>query len=238
MRVAVGCPHLRWMRLAWKVRLLSARQGGSWGRCGCGTAPRGCRCARPSSRPCGSVLLASTGRVVTTERLVDELWGCSRRHPRWSRSRATYGGVRTPCGGWKALHRAGPALGRGGAFPAGLELWRGTAYKRVPGTAIVAEELPGLSEDDWVPWRNESGPTSRCLLLCSEGLSDLVDLDIVEEPLNRAGSPSQAVKSRWAVAMNASGVDNITIVLIEPGQVSIWAGRVSHRASNSLACSV
>ena len=54
------------------------------------------------------------------------------------------------------------------------------------------------------------------LLLCSDGLSDLVDLETMEEILNSSTDPTRTVKSLWAAAMNASGRDNITIVLVEP----------------------
>jgi serine/threonine protein phosphatase PrpC len=53
------------------------------------------------------------------------------------------------------------------------------------------------------------------LLLCSDGLSDLTDLETMERLLNESDDPTRAVKSLWAAAMNASGRDNITIALVE-----------------------
>lgn len=53
------------------------------------------------------------------------------------------------------------------------------------------------------------------LLLCSDGLSDLVDLETMEELLNRSDESTRVAKSLWATAMNASGRDNITIALVE-----------------------
>jgi serine/threonine protein phosphatase PrpC len=53
------------------------------------------------------------------------------------------------------------------------------------------------------------------LLLCSDGLSDLVDLETMEELLNKPDEPARIAKSLWAAAMNASGRDNITIALVE-----------------------
>ena len=54
------------------------------------------------------------------------------------------------------------------------------------------------------------------LLLCSDGLSDLVSVETMEGLLNGPGGSVRAVKSLWAAAMNASGRDNITIALVEP----------------------
>jgi serine/threonine protein phosphatase PrpC len=52
------------------------------------------------------------------------------------------------------------------------------------------------------------------LLLCSDGLSDLVDHETIEELLGGPGGPGRIVKSLWAAAMNASGRDNITVALV------------------------
>ncbi len=53
------------------------------------------------------------------------------------------------------------------------------------------------------------------VLLCSDGLSDLVDLETMEQLLTGPGGSPRAVKALWAAAMNASGRDNITIALVE-----------------------
>jgi serine/threonine protein phosphatase PrpC len=52
-------------------------------------------------------------------------------------------------------------------------------------------------------------------LLCSDGLSDLLDDSVIEKLLANPGEPSRTVTALWAAAMNASGRDNITIVLLE-----------------------
>jgi PPM family protein phosphatase len=52
-------------------------------------------------------------------------------------------------------------------------------------------------------------------LLCSDGLSDLVEVTEIERLLTRHANDDQtAVKALWAAAMNAGGRDNITIVLV------------------------
>jgi PPM family protein phosphatase len=70
---------------------------------------------------------------------------------------------------------------------------------------------------DGTPLRTTIAPLPKAdrLLLCSDGLSDLVGLETIEELLDMPGSPPRIVKSLWAAAMNASGSDNITIALLE-----------------------
>jgi serine/threonine protein phosphatase PrpC len=66
------------------------------------------------------------------------------------------------------------------------------------------------------------------LLLCSDGLGDLVEPESMEGLLHGPGGPVREVKAMWAAAMNASGRDNITIALIaiDPGP---WpSGRGHH----------
>jgi serine/threonine protein phosphatase PrpC len=53
------------------------------------------------------------------------------------------------------------------------------------------------------------------ILLCSDGLSDLVQTKTIEEILNKPQESTRKAKSLWATAMNASGRDNITVILIE-----------------------
>jgi PPM family protein phosphatase len=60
----------------------------------------------------------------------------------------------------------------------------------------------------------EELPAADRVLLCSDGLSDLVSREDMEELLAKAETPCHAVTSLWAAAMDASGRDNITIVLL------------------------
>lgn len=53
-----------------------------------------------------------------------------------------------------------------------------------------------------------------CWLICSDGLSDLVAVDAMEEALSTALDDAHAVKALWTLAMDASGRDNISIVLV------------------------
>ena len=70
---------------------------------------------------------------------------------------------------------------------------------------------------DGAPLRITPEPLTNTngLLICSDGLSDLVPLETMEELLDTTDEPPRIVKSLWAAAMNASGRDNITIALVE-----------------------
>lgn len=50
-------------------------------------------------------------------------------------------------------------------------------------------------------------------LLCSDGLSDLVEVDAIEQILEHEGGESRAVRALFVAAMNAGGRDNVTITL-------------------------
>ena len=51
-------------------------------------------------------------------------------------------------------------------------------------------------------------------LLCSDGLSDLVDVATIERTLREESDEVRAVKALWVEAMNASGRDNISVMLL------------------------
>ncbi|MEO3855993.1 protein phosphatase 2C domain-containing protein [Acrocarpospora sp. B8E8] len=95
-----------------------------------------------------------------------------------------------------------PGLGEPGAPP--------------PPTHLVTQVIGGFGADIDV----HTGVDTRtgCWLICTDGLTDLVPVADMEEALNSDGDDSQAVKRLWALAMNASGRDNITIVLARRGK--------------------
>lgn len=51
-------------------------------------------------------------------------------------------------------------------------------------------------------------------LVCSDGLSDLVEVAEMERILRDESDEVRAVKALWVAAMNASGRDNISVVLV------------------------
>jgi protein phosphatase len=51
------------------------------------------------------------------------------------------------------------------------------------------------------------------LLLCTDGLTDMVDNETIGSVLGRAASPDEACKLLLAAALKNGGKDNVTIVL-------------------------
>ncbi len=136
-----------------------------------------------------------------------------------------------------AMGRADPGVTGLGTTVAGVLLHPGGGVHFGVGDSRVYVESGGylaqVSTDD----RGPLGGLSRCLggrtdgtaltttvgrlagadrlLVCSDGLSDLVEHGTIEELLGGPSGPARVVKSLWAAAMNGSGRDNITIALVE-----------------------
>jgi protein phosphatase len=76
--------------------------------------------------------------------------------------------------------------------------------------------LQALGEDDIEP---ESGSftlaTGDLLLLCSDGLHDLVNDQTIKKTLNETASPAQKVEALKTHALQAGGDDNIALILIQ-----------------------
>lgn len=136
-----------------------------------------------------------------------------------------------------AMSEKDPTITGLGTTVAGVVLTTTTATHFTAGDSRVYAEHGGylaqLSTDD----RGPTGGLTQCLggrtdaaplrvtvhplppadrlLLCTDGLSDLVPLETMEELLNRNEPPARITKSLWAAAMNAGGHDNITVALID-----------------------
>ncbi|HYS37654.1 MAG TPA: PP2C family serine/threonine-protein phosphatase [Pseudonocardiaceae bacterium] len=83
-------------------------------------------------------------------------------------------------------------------------------------TGGLTQSLGGRSDGSALWPRLAELPAGSRLLLCSDGLSDLVNADTIEKLLATSDEPARTVRALWVAAMNASGRDNITIVLVEP----------------------
>ena len=73
--------------------------------------------------------------------------------------------------------------------------------------------------------------TGKCrILICSDGLTDMVKKAEIEHVLNTAGSTEDAATSLLNTALNNGGKDNITIIVLEvkPAKQSFW-GRFAKR---------
>lgn len=60
--------------------------------------------------------------------------------------------------------------------------------------------------------------TGECLLLCSDGLTDMVDDEEILEIIAAAANPQQACQDLVEAANARGGTDNITVILVCPNQ--------------------
>jgi PPM family protein phosphatase len=58
----------------------------------------------------------------------------------------------------------------------------------------------------------------EALLFCSDGLSDMVEDDVLWRVWRAAASPDEACERLIALANEAGGYDNITVVIVEAGR--------------------
>ncbi|WP_345556515.1 PP2C family protein-serine/threonine phosphatase [Streptomonospora halophila] len=81
-------------------------------------------------------------------------------------------------------------------------------------TNFITQSLGGSGSTAMVPHvGRDNEPDPGAWLMCSDGLSDLVPLEEMERIIAEAGSDEGAVHGLWQAAMEASGRDNISILL-------------------------
>lgn len=82
-------------------------------------------------------------------------------------------------------------------------------------TNFITQSLGGSANTAMDPHvGTDTGPGSQGWLLCSDGLSDLVAQEEMEQIIGTAESDESAVHNLWQAAMTASGRDNISILLV------------------------
>ena len=83
----------------------------------------------------------------------------------------------------------------------------------------VGSERHDANDPDFMDVREISFEPDAALLLCSDGLTDLVDSDTISRILGRwAGQPDQVVRALIDAANDAGGKDNVTVVYVEGEQ--------------------
>jgi serine/threonine protein phosphatase PrpC len=103
----------------------------------------------------------------------------------------------------------------------------------------VGSEPHGADDPDFVDLREISFEADAALLLCSDGLTDLIDSASIHSIVKRlAGQPHQVVKALIGAANEAGGKDNVTVVYIEGDQfaagiASSRATEITHRLSSA-----
>lgn len=60
--------------------------------------------------------------------------------------------------------------------------------------------------------------TGDCFLLCSDGLTDMVQVEDIQRLITKAGSMEQAVEALVRMAMDAGGKDNTTVICCAFGE--------------------
>ena len=90
----------------------------------------------------------------------------------------------------------------------------------------VGSEPHEPGDPDFIDVHELAFEPDAALLLCSDGLTDLVDSSSINEIVARsAGRPQQVVKALIDAANAAGGKDNVTVVYVEGEQFSPPAGR-------------
>jgi serine/threonine protein phosphatase PrpC len=80
----------------------------------------------------------------------------------------------------------------------------------------VGSEHHRLSDPDFIDIYNAPFESDAALLLCSDGLTDLVDAATIQHTIeDHAGAPVEAVTALIAHANAAGGKDNITAIVVE-----------------------
>lgn len=106
-----------------------------------------------------------------------------------------------------------------------------------PQRFLVTRVMTGMPDDEPDLSLREAMPGDR-YLLCSDGLSDYVRADAIEEILVKAATPEEAADRLIAVALKASTRDNVTVVVADvvdldlvdpPSTVPVVVGAVAER---------
>uniref|UniRef100_UPI00036B8411 PP2C family protein-serine/threonine phosphatase n=1 Tax=Nocardiopsis chromatogenes TaxID=280239 RepID=UPI00036B8411 len=79
---------------------------------------------------------------------------------------------------------------------------------------FITQSLGGSGSTAMVPHvGRDAEPDPSAWLMCSDGLSDLVPQEEMERIIAEAADDEGAVYALWRAAMDASGRDNISILL-------------------------
>lgn len=106
-----------------------------------------------------------------------------------------------------------------------------------PQRFLVTRVMTGMPDDEPDLSLREAMPGDR-YLLCSDGLSDYVRADVIEEILVKAATPEEAADRLIAVALKASTRDNVTVVVADvvdldlvdpPSTVPVVVGAAAER---------
>lgn len=91
----------------------------------------------------------------------------------------------------------------------------------------VGSQLHTPSDTDFIEIQQFALPSQGALVLCSDGLSDLVTSQVIRETVERnAADPYRAARDLVAAANEAGGKDNITVLVVTTAEYTgAFAGR-------------
>jgi serine/threonine protein phosphatase PrpC len=99
----------------------------------------------------------------------------------------------------------------------------------------VGSELHEVGDSDFVEVREAAWEPDAALLLCSDGLTDLVSSDTIQRVVTRlAGQPAQVARALVKAANDAGGKDNITVVYVEGDRFAPDASGARRRSGRGL----
>ncbi|HEY0054044.1 MAG TPA: protein phosphatase 2C domain-containing protein [Pedobacter sp.] len=91
------------------------------------------------------------------------------------------------------------------------------------------------SQADYIETGSSPFLPGDMLLLCSDGLTDMVNKDAMTSVLTKPGSLEEKAKELVALANHNGGKDNITVVLVENDSTTSWQAPTSTGASQVAA---
>lgn len=106
-----------------------------------------------------------------------------------------------------------------------------TEAERHPMANVITRAL-GHAPEVQVELRREPATTGDVLLLCSDGLSGKVSEDLIQATLLQFDDPEQAVGALIALANDAGGPDNISVIVARLDEVASGADPRNERADD------
>lgn len=86
------------------------------------------------------------------------------------------------------------------------------------GSLDLGELQVDLIEDDWHP--------NDWILLCSDGLSDIVNDQQICDILNTSSTPRKATQALLKAALASGGKDNISIIVVKTPPIKQWLNKI------------
>jgi serine/threonine protein phosphatase PrpC len=98
----------------------------------------------------------------------------------------------------------------------------------------VGSQIHTPDDEDFVEYAQVLFEADAALVLCSDGLSDLItSAEILATVLRNAGRPKESVRELIAQANAAGGKDNVSVIVVEGGGLSVAATAAASNAQKT-----